>query len=83
MTRIPWPELKAKLLSLPPMPTPMTVERLGVVVDQETFLKTHMRVCEIAQTKDIKTQSGKNYKLYIALPHYDRLLAYYFMVTQL
>jgi hypothetical protein len=83
MSKIPWLELKEKLLNLSKACEPITVERLGVIIDEEIFLKSHIAVIDQYPKKENLSHKEMSARLYIAKPHYDRLLAYFIMKTQL
>jgi len=83
MTKIAWPELKQKVLALVKTKSPIKVERIGVIIDEEVFVNTHIKVVDSALQKENLSLRQKHFKLYIAAPHYERLLAYYYLKTQL
>lgn len=83
MIKIPWPELKEKLKALVKTESPIHIERLGVITNEENFVTTHIAVVDKATKKENLTLREKHFKLYIAAPHYERLLAYYILKTQL
>lgn len=83
MKDIPYDQLRQKLLELPKSKNPITIERLGVIMDEEKFIKTHIAVVDSYPRKENPTIREKQGRFFIALPHYKRLLAYYFIKTQL
>jgi hypothetical protein len=83
MIKMPWPELKEKLLALTKSESPVKIERLGTIMNEERFVYTHIKVIDSATQKENLTLRQKHFKLYIAAPHYERLLAYYLLKTQL
>lgn len=83
MIKLPWPELKQKVLALVKTGNPIHIERLGIITDEEAFVKTHINVVDSATKTENLTIRQKHFKLYVAAPHYQRLLAYYTLKTQL
>lgn len=83
MKAMPWPELREKLLALPKGTDPVEVRRGDVIVDEELFVNSHIRVIDQFPKKPNLTNAEKNARLNIAKPHYDRLHAYYLLKTQL
>lgn len=82
MIKLSWPELKEKILALKKTLDPIYIERLGVITSEETFVRTHIKVVDSAVQKENLTLRQKHFKLYVAAPHYQRLLAYYTLKTQ-
>jgi hypothetical protein len=80
---MPWPELKEKLLALPKTENPVFVERLGNIIDEDLFVKKHIMVVDSIPPGDKLTQRQKHFRVHIVYPHYNRLLAYYTLKTQL
>jgi len=78
-----WPKLKAALLSLNLSDQPVTIERHGVINDEALFLKTHIAVVDKYPQITPRTEANNRHRLTIAKPHYDRLMAYYLLKTQL
>jgi hypothetical protein len=78
-----WNELKAALLLLPISDQPVTVERLGVITDEKQFIKTHIAVVDKYPQINPRTEANNRHRLTIAKPHFDRLMAYYILKTQL
>lgn len=78
-----WKELKAKLLQLPTSNQPITIERLGTIINEEQFLKTHITVVDNYPDIRPRTDANNRARLIVAKPHYDRLMAYYLLKTEL
>lgn len=78
-----WDQLKAALLNLPISDSPVTVERLGVITDERLFLQTHITVVDKYPQISPRTDANNRARLLIAKPHFDRLMAYYLLKTQL
>lgn len=78
-----WDQLKASLLNLPISDSPVTVERLGVITDEKSFIKTHIAVVDKYPQISPRTEANNRARILIAKPHFDRLLAYYIVKTQL
>jgi hypothetical protein len=83
MKNIPWPELKEKLLKLKIEESPVYISQHETVVDEKKFIDTHIATIDSAPRKDDLTNREKAYRLFVVKPHYDRLLAYYLLKTQL
>lgn len=83
MKQIPWEELKQKLLALVSNNEPIIVERLGTIVSEEAFIKTHIAVVDKYPQINPRTEANNRARLLIAKPHFDRLMAYYLVKTQL
>lgn len=80
---MPWPELKEKLLALQKTDSPVFVERLGTIIDEDMFVKKHIMVIDSVPPGEHLTQRQKHFRVHIVYPHYTRLLAYYALKTQL
>lgn len=78
-----WEELKSKLLKLKLSDSPVTIERLGVINDEALFLKNHIKVVDKYPQISPRTEVNNRARLIVAKPHYDRLMAYYLVKTQL
>ena len=78
-----WPEFKEALLKLPILGQPVTIERLGVILDEKRFLETHIRVIDNYPQVSPRTEANNRARLIVAKPHYDRLMAYYLLKTEL
>jgi len=78
-----WPELKEKLLNLKLSDQPVRVAQHNVIVDEALFLKTHIAVVDKYPQISPRTEANNRHRLIIAKPHFDRLLAYYLLKTQL
>lgn len=78
-----WEELKAALLKLPISEQPVKIERLGIIVDEALFLKTHITVVDKYPQISPRTEANNRARLIVAKPHFDRLMAYYLIKTQL
>ena len=78
-----WPQLKQALLLLPKTGEPVTVSHFEKIIDEEKFVKTHIAVVDKYPKTEPATEANNRHRLLIAKPHYDRLLAYYNLKTQL
>ena len=78
-----WPEFKEALLKLPILGEPITIERLGVILDEKKFLETHIKVVDSYPDIKPRTEANNRARLIVAKPHYDRLMAYYLLKTEL
>lgn len=78
-----WESLKAALVNIKNSGSPVVVERLGVINDEELFIKTHIAVVDKYPDIRPRTDANNRARLLIAKPHFDRLLAYYLLKTQL
>jgi len=78
-----WQELKAALLKLSLTDNQITIERLGTILDEKSFLKTHIAVVDKYPQISPRTEANNRARLSIAKPHFDRLMAYYLVKTQL
>ncbi len=80
-----WEQLRAALLKLNVKNSgaPVMVERLGIINDEELFIKTHITVVDKYPQISPRTDANNRARLLIAKPHFDRLLAYYLLKTQL
>jgi hypothetical protein len=78
-----WPELRKALLKLPKNTEPITIERLGIITNENVFLKTHIKVVDNYPQISPRTEANNRARLLIAKPHFDRLMAYYLIKTQL
>lgn len=78
-----WIQLKAALLKIKNSGPPIKIERLGIINDEELFIKTHIAVVDKYPDIVPRTEANNRARLLIAKPHYDRLLAYYLLKTQL
>lgn len=83
MKNIPWVELKSKLELLPTSNLPITIDKLGTILDEKTFIKSHISTVDSAPVKDSYTDKEKRYRLYVVKPFYDRLMMYYILKTEL
>jgi hypothetical protein len=54
-----------------------------VVLNEATFLKTHITVVDKYPQISPRTEANNRARLLIAKPHFDRLMAYYLLKTQL
>lgn len=78
-----WPQLKEALLSLPIGNQPIQIEHHAVILNEATFLKTHITVVDNYPQISPRTEANNRARLLIAKPHFDRLMAYYLLKTQL
>ena len=83
MIKKPWEDFRKELLLLPKSNQPITVDREGVIIDEELFVKSHIAVIDQFPKKENLSNREKDARLFIAKPHYDRLTAYYILKTQL
>ena len=83
MRLIPWPELKPLLLALPKGNDEMRISVFEVIVDEELYVKSHIATIDQYPNKPNLSNREKDARLFIAKPHYDRMMAYYFLKTQL
>lgn len=78
-----WPQLKAALSELVLTEGHVTVERLGIIMNEKVFLETHILVVDKYPQISPRTEANNRARLLIAKPHFDRLMAYYLVKTQL
>ena len=78
-----WEKLRAELLKIKNSGSPIVIERSGIIHDEELFIKTHIAVVDKYPQITPRTEANNRARLLIAKPHYDRLLAYYLLKTQL
>lgn len=83
MINKPWEKFKADLLALELSATPIIVNAWTTINDQALFLKSHIAVIDSFPKKDYLSNREKNARLFIAKPHYDRLVEFYLLKTQL
>ena len=82
MSTLSWPELKQRILKLEKSNNPVVVERLGTIIDEELFIKTHITVVDKYPQTTPRTHANNRARLIIAKPHFDRLMAYYLLKTE-
>lgn len=70
-------------MKLPKSTEPIVIERLGVITNEDVFLKTHITVVDNYPQISPRTEANNRARLLIAKPHFDRLMAYYLIKTQL
>jgi hypothetical protein len=78
-----WPQLKEALLNLTLSDQPVKVARHDTIIDEALFLKSHIAVVDRYPKVDPPTHANNRARLLIAKPHFDRLMAYYLIKTQL
>lgn len=78
-----WEEFKQKLIALPKSDVAIKIERMGTIVDEELFVSSHIRTIDSYPKKENLSQREKDARIRIAKPHYDRLMVYYLLKTQL
>lgn len=78
-----WKELKQKIQKLNFSESPIVVETFGSIVDEKRFVESHIVVVDKYSQKSPRTYAHNEARQRIGKPHFDRLLAYYLMKTQL
>ena len=81
--QIAWPELRMKLLALPIGVDPIVVSKHETIIDEQKFLNSHIHFIDLYPPRPNLTQKEKDFRKFVVKPHYDRLLAYYIIKTQL
>jgi hypothetical protein len=79
-----WKTLKNNLLNLNVNNSPVLIEMPpGVIIDEKKFINSHIAVVEKYPQTNPPTHANNKARANIAKPHYDRLLRYYLIKTEL
>lgn len=79
-----WKQLRAALLNINTSDSTVKIEMPpGTILNEKQFLKTHIAVVDKYPQISPRTDKYNLIRLTIAKPHFDRLMAYYLLKTQL